>query len=210
MNVHALYAIILPMFRRKRMGKLRALFLPGPETRILDVGGLPMAWNLIRCPSRITLLNVKLPSTWKSAAPNFEFVIGDGTRLDYPDHAFDLVHSNSVIEHVGSFEMQKLFAAEVSRMARKLWVQTPARCFFFEPHLLTPLIHFLPKRWQKRLARNFTLWGWLTRPDGRKVDAYLDDLRLLTYREMRSLFPDCEIRKERFLGMTKAYIAVRA
>ena len=26
---------------------------------------------------------------------------------------------------------------------------------------------------------------------------------------MQRLFPDCEIRRERFLGMTKAYVAVR-
>jgi hypothetical protein len=26
---------------------------------------------------------------------------------------------------------------------------------------------------------------------------------------MRALFPDCELRRERFLGLTKAWIAVR-
>ena len=32
---------------------------------------------------------------------------------------------------------------------------------------------------------------------------------LLDGREMRALFPDCEIRRERFLGLTKSYVAIR-
>ncbi len=35
-------------------------------------------------------------------------------------------------------------------------------------------------------------------------------LRLLTLAGMRSLFPDCTILRERFLGFTKSSIAVRS
>jgi hypothetical protein len=41
------------------------------------------------------------------------------------------------------------------------------------------------------------------------VEAFLDEVRLLTLDEMRVLFPDCTILRERFLGWTKSYIAVR-
>ena len=54
-----------------------------------------------------------------------------------------------------------------------------------------------------------TGWGWLTRPTPERVDAFLDELRLLDAGQMQELFPDCEIRRERFLGLTKAYVAVR-
>ena len=37
----------------------------------------------------------------------------------------------------------------------------------------------------------------------------LDGLHLLDYATFRDLFPDCEIRRERFLGLTKAFVAVR-
>ena len=94
-------------------------------------------------------------------------------------------------------------------MGRGLFVQTPARRFFFEPHLLTPFVHWLPRRWQRRLLRNFTVWGWLARPVPAQVERHLVETRLLGLGEMRRLFPDCEIRCERFLGLTKSYVAVR-
>ena len=78
--------------------------------------------------------------------------------------AFDIAFSNPVIEHVGSFEEQARFAEQLRLVATGVWVQTPARGFPLETHLLTPLIHNLPLRRQTRLVRNFTVWGWLARP----------------------------------------------
>ena len=49
----------------------------------------------------------------------------------------------------------------------------------------------------------------MTRPDKAGIEEMLGDIRLLTYREMKTLFPDCRILKERVLGLTKSYIAVR-
>ena len=74
---------------------------------------------------------------------------------------------------------------------------------------MTPLVHYLPRSWQRRLLRRCTLWGLLSRPSQEQVDRFLAGTRLLGYDEMRRLFPDCEIRRERFLGLTKAYVAVR-
>jgi hypothetical protein len=209
MNIYTLYGFILPYFRRKRMRIFEEIFHPDQKTTILDVGGGLMNWILIGCRSRITILNIKLPMNKKTAPENYDFVEGDGTALAYPGNSFDLVYSNSVIEHVGSSEKQKRFASEVSRVSRKLWIQTPARWFFLEPHFIAPFIHYLPKGWQKRLVRWFSIWGLLTRPNQQAVNDLVDEIRLLTYKEMKSLFPDCEIRKEKFLFMTKSYIAVR-
>ncbi len=74
---------------------------------------------------------------------------------------------------------------------------------------MTPLVHYLPRGWQRRLLRNFTVWGWLARPSQQAVDRFLAETRLLDHEEMHRLFPDCEIRRERFLGFTKSYVAVR-
>jgi hypothetical protein len=178
------------------------------ETTVLDVGGTPYNWELIGANFPITLLNTE-PLEADGLGTHYTLVQGTGTQLNFADRSFDIAFSNSVIEHVGPFDAQRAFAQELCRVGRQLWVQTPARSFFFEPHLLAPFIHFLPLSWQRRLVRNFSLWGWLTRPSQASVDRTLGGLRLLDYATFRALFPDCEIRRERFLGFTKAFVAVR-
>ena len=190
------------------MNRFAETFRPGAETRVLDVGGTPYNWEQIGARFPITLLNTEALEG-DGLGPHYSLVQGSGTRLDFADRSFDIAFSNSVIEHVGSLDAQRAFAQELRRVGRQLWVQTPARSFFFEPHLLAPFIHFFPLRWQRRLVRNFTLWGWITRPSRDAVDRVLGELRLLDYATFRDLFPDCEIRRERFLGLTKAYVAVR-
>jgi len=78
-----------------------------------------------------------------------------------------------------------------------------------EPHVLAPFFQYLPRNLQTRMARHFTIWGLLTKPSNARVEEMLSDIRLLTYREMKQLFPDCLILKERVLGLTKSYVAVR-
>ncbi len=190
------------------MNRFVETFRPSAETTVLDVGGTPYNWEQIGARFPITLLNSE-PLAADGLGAHYTPVQGSGTRLDFPDRSFDIAFSNSVLEHVGSLDAQRAFAKELRRVGRQLWVQTPARSFFFEPHLLTPFIHFLPLSWQRRLVRNFTLWGWITRPSPASVDRMLGELRLLDHATFRELFPDCEIRRERFFGFTKAFVAMR-
>ena len=108
---------------------------------------------------------------------------------------------------------QERFAREVARVGRAYWVQTPNRWFPVEQHLLTPLVHWLPKAWQGAIVRRGTVWSALTRPtpDRREfyIEHFLRDVRLLSFREVRALFPGARIVRERFLGMTKSLIACR-
>jgi hypothetical protein len=191
------------------MDEFLATFRPTAETRILDVGGTDTNWRLRPVTADVTLLNIVVPPETEELPPNLRYVKGDATALHYPDGAFDICLSNSTIEHVHTWERQRSFASEVRRVGRGLWVQTPAREFFFEPHWLTPFVHWLPPRWQRHLGRNATVYGLAFRPSRAQVDELVGEYRLLTYREMQQLFPDCEIRRERFLGLTKSYIAVR-
>ena len=184
-------------------------FRPTESTTILDVGGTPFNWELVGIRSRLTLLNLSLPEGFEALPANYRLVVGSGTQLEFADGAFDVVFSNSVIEHLESWEQQRAFAREVRRVGRGLWVQTPARAFPIEPHLMTPFLHYLPLAWQRCLLRNFSVWGLIARPSRKAVDDFLRQTRLLGFHEMRELFPDCEIRRERFLGLTKSYVAVR-
>jgi hypothetical protein len=190
------------------MDQFQASLAPRAETTIIDVGGYPSCWSAAICPARITLVNLHIPE-WLDSNTCYPMIKGDGCNLQFSDESFDIGYSNSVIEHLSTFENQQKFAQEIRRVGKRIWVQTPARWFFVEPHLITPLIHYLPKKWQRGLLRHFTVWGWITKPSQKQVDEFLQEVRLLTYKEMQLLFPDCQIRRERFLGMTKSFIAIR-
>lgn len=207
--IHSLYARISPLFRRRRLRWFRRTIVLRPGDRLLDIGGYPWFWSEAALPNPISLLNLEFPAGLVAEYPGFTYVAGDGCALPFGDGAFDVVFSNSVIEHLGTWERQQRFAAEARRAGRRLWVQTPARGFFIEPHLLAPFIHWLPRNAQRRLIRWGTGWGWLTRPTPAQVDAFLAEVRLLTRAEMQALFPDCELIEEKFLGLTKSYVAIR-
>ena len=207
MDIHRVYRALGAGFRRRRMRRFEREFRPTARTRILDVGGTRAQWDLAATRPRVTLSNLDARAL-DGAAP-FAAVAASGLALPHPDASFDIAFCNSVIEHVGGRDAQQALASQLSRVARGLWIQTPARHFFFEPHLLTPFFHYLPARWQRRLVRRFTVWGWLARPDPQQARAMVDGTRLLGAAEFSALFPDCEIRRERFLGFTKSYIAVR-
>ena len=177
--------------------------------RILDVGGLPRAWQGVPIQSQITILNIEPINEYEILflQPNQTTLVGDGTRLPFEDQSFDLVYSNSVIEHLGTWEKQQAFAAEARRVGRGYWIQTPAREFPVEPHYFGPFVHWFSKPVQKRLLRNFTLWGLLGRPTDAILDAVLAELRLLSFREYQQLFPGGRIWVERALGLPKSYTA---
>lgn len=208
MNIHKLYGLILPYFRRKRYRQFTDRMGPQEGTTILDVGGYVWNWPEGHCPAKVTILNPHVPGK-TDPTERLQVVEGDGCNMHFADREFDIAYSNSVIEHLSTFENQEAFANEVRRVGKAVWIQTPARWFIVEPHLMTPFIHYLPKSWRARLLRYFTVWGLLTKPTPGKVRELLAEIRLLTYSEMCRLFPDCEIMKERFFGMTKSYIAIR-
>jgi Methyltransferase domain len=207
MDIFTIFRGISPHFRRRRMKAFIDQLKPGKDDRILDVGGYPEFWAGSGIESFVTILN--LHPTTSASGDKISTVIGDGTDLKYGDDSFDIVFSNSVIEHLGTFERQQLLAKECARVGKRLWVQTPARSFPVEPHFLTPFIHYFPKSWRKKMLRNGTVWGWLVRPSDKQVEDALDEIRLLNDKEMSVLFPDCTIEREKAFGLTKSYIAVR-
>jgi hypothetical protein len=198
-------------FRERRMRRFAALFGIHEGTRILDVGGTPDNWQLLDVCPRVTLLN--MPRGQERSTDRFEFVSGDGCQLPFPDRSFDIVFSNSVIEHVGSPENQRRFAEETRRVGKGYWVQTPNRLFPVEQHLLMPVLHMLPRAWQRAVVPRWTIWEWLERPtpDRREfyVDHYLNSVRLLGRRQLERLFPDARISPGRWPGLSKSLVAWR-
>lgn len=204
-------ARISRVFRRKRIRKFLQLFQPKRQTTLLDVGGLPRLWNGAAMEARMTIVNLQPLPVYeaKFLTANQKFVQGDGTRLAWGDKSFDIVFSNSVIEHLGARENQMAFARECRRVGRAYWIQTPAREFPVEPHFLAPFLHWFPRPLQRRLLRWFSVWGWLARPEPDAVAAVVAEVRLLTRKEFKNLFPDGQILVERWLGLPKSYIACK-
>lgn len=201
--------------RRRRMAKIEALVnASGMQAQVLDVGGTPEFWASSDLPESTSVTILNLPSG-DSEHPGqderFQFVYGDGRDLSvYPSGHFDLVVSNSVIEHVGDRTARAEFASEVSRVARAYFVQTPSYWFPVEPHFLIPAFQWLPERVRVALVRRVDA-GWVGRHEDRsEAIAVVRSISLLRKREMSRLFPDGQIEVERFFGLTKSYYAIRS
>lgn len=212
-SIFSIYGLASRIWRKSRFALFLSTIKPADSDVLLDVGGYPDFWTLHPQPvARIDAVNFHEVSWHPEKAPGHHIrsFLGDGCALKMPDRSYDIGFSNSVIEHVGSWEKQQAFASEIRRVAKSLWVQTPAYECPIEPHYMTPFIHWLPRHLHKRILRWFTVWGWLERPNPRAIKAMVDSIRLLRKREMEELFPDCKIMTERLLGIfPKAYIAVR-
>lgn len=208
MNIHTVYRLFQNFFRRSRMNLFSSSFRISNQTRIIDLGGTPFNWTLIEERPEVTMVNIH--GEYENFDPlHHKMVIYDGSVVPFPDNSFDVCYSNSVIEHVGDTDAIAHFASEVKRLAPRYFVQTPNRNFFVEPHFICVFIHWLPFALKRHLIRRGSVWGWMTKPDQKKVDEALNDIRLLTVTDMRRLFPDGEIVRERFLGFTKSIIAMR-
>jgi SAM-dependent methyltransferase len=198
-------------FRPRRLRLFYSLLDISPKTRVLDLGGGAFFWDLALSEGlplpQVTVLNTRPAG---SQARNYlTWVLGDARYTNFGDQSFDVVFSNSLIEHLGDWDSQMQFANEVRRLAPRYFVQTPDRHFPVEPHLVTPFIHWLPKSMQRPMIRNFTVWGLLKRPSQSYCEVLWKELALLSAKQMMILFPDSRFVIERFLTLPKSIIAIR-
>ena len=177
---------------------------------VLDVGGTWNFWETMNfkyfTQCTITLLNLneyKIPEKFK----NIKSVIGDATDLSkYSEKQFDLVFSNSVIEHVGKEQAQKKMADELLRVGKHLYVQTPNKNFPIEPHFIFPLFQFLPLKLKIFLLTHFAL-GWYANKVSSKDEAkkIAESVDLLDLKRLRKFFPNAKIQKEKIFPFTKSF-----
>lgn len=196
-------------FRRKRfdffLSQIR--LLPRP-LHILDIGGTEAYWNMMQFDEpgvHITLLNLKAEPV--SDTKRFTSIAGNATRLDgFADQSVDLVYSNSVIEHLFTFEAQQKMADEIKRVGKSYFIQTPYRYFPIEPHWVFPFFHFMPRAVKIGLTRQFSL-GHIPRvPDPTEAARQVDEVRLMTISELKKIFPGALLYKEFFMGMVKSIV----
>jgi 2-polyprenyl-3-methyl-5-hydroxy-6-metoxy-1,4-benzoquinol methylase len=200
--------------RNQRLNLFKSL-VDSLETpiKILDVGGKVSFWESsgFLCEDtrdiEITILNVSIAEIG-SAHPKVKQVIGDARNIgQFQDKQFDIVFSNSVIEHVGDYEDQGRMANEVIRVGKKYFVQTPNLYFPIEPHFIFPLFQFLPIFIRILLVSNFAL-GWCKKAtDKQQAREMVTEIRLMSKRELIDIFPGATFYEEKLLGLTKSLIA---
>lgn len=191
--------------RRQRMAHFLTALDIKPFTKVLDVGGSIGTWEEVPFPLDLTILN--LPGSnvsWDHPRHIVRYIEGDGCDAScLQDELFEVVFSNSVIEHVGDSTRQRQFASEIARLGLQYWVQTPSKLFPIECHTGVPFWWFLPlafwtciiNRWKRKLPA----WGEM-----------VEETRGLNKKELTELFPVAKVRTEHLMGFPKSYIAVRA
>lgn len=194
-------------FRNKRFkfffDKINLLNKP---ISILDLGGKINFWEnrglTGHTDFKITLLNLEKEVSEYSNVKTLK-----GNILDlkiFKKNSFDIVFSNSVIEHLSNLENQRKMAFEVLRIGKKHIIQTPNKKFFIEPHYLLPFFQFIPKKLQFTILTKTKL-SRLKTWDKKFANQYLDEIRLMTKKELNEIFPNSSIYFESFLGMTKSF-----
>src|SRR5208282_3300249 len=174
--------------RARRHERFFALTRLREGARVLDVGGGSIGLRALE-PS-LDITGVDLVERPGYPGP---FVRADASEgLPFEDASFDLAYSSSVIEHVPPAR-RRAFAAELRRVARGWFVQTPAFSFPLEPHSLLPFAHWLPVGVRKRYWRLGAAGDW-------------EEISLLRRGEMEALFGPA--RAERVLTLSKSWVCV--
>ncbi|AWT56786.1 hypothetical protein [Mycolicibacterium smegmatis] len=198
--------------RMRRWQIFRNAFPDIENMRLLDLGGTVETWNRAPVrPKHVTVLNLLEPgesdSDWivpvAGDACNAAAVLADANV----ETTFDVVFSNSLIEHVGGHARRSELASQVQALAPRHWVQTPYRYFPLEPHWLFPGMQFLPVAVRVKIAAHWPLVH--TRPAN--VEEARNEVlwtELVSVTEMREYFPGSTILRERVLGLPKSLIAL--
>jgi SAM-dependent methyltransferase len=208
-----LFQTLSDISRKRKLELFEQQIKPAESLRILDVGaevntsgnnGLQFI-DWYPWKHRISAINISpqhIASVHK-LYPEVDAVVGDACKLPWSDKYFDVVFSNAVIEHVGNYEKQKRMAEEIMRVGKRWFVTTPNRWYPFEFHLRLPLVTWLPGTTYLKIGQLIAynhISGKYTRGNKRS------DLKLLSARELRELFPGSNIIKQRITFMAETLI----
>lgn len=222
---NAIHRFVFSSVRERFHARRAALFMdimrPAGDVRILDLGG---GWGDFLARLRPSVAGrfvvAEIGDHYADAvrSQGFEFVpLREGRPLPFDDGEFDIVVSNSVIEHVTlpkeqctaktpervwqaeAQRNQQRFAEEIRRVGRAYFVQTPHRHFPIEAHTWLPLVNWFGHNSTMSVVRLADKY-WV------KQCEYAD-WRLLNQADLQALFPDARIHVERTWGLPKSLIA---
>ncbi|MDP3392440.1 methyltransferase domain-containing protein [Sediminibacterium sp.] len=201
--------------RKKRFALLKdqieQLIAQKGHIKILDIGGETDYWKYIGWKNEhctIYLLNLST-APGQADVPGFVRVTGSALELPFEPGDVDLIFSNSVIEHVGSYANQSIFAKEVRRVCHKYIIQTPSWWFPLEPHSLIPFFQYLPHAIRAFLIMRFNINYFPKKSTYQEALAVSHSTLMFTRSRFQQLFPEATLHTETLFGIPKSYTVVK-
>lgn len=194
--------------RARRWSVLLRHFPEIGSMHVLDLGGELRFWRAAPVrPEYVTMVNLK--NVPDADEPWIRYVVGNACHAEFPTADYDIVISNSLLEHVGGPKERHRLADVIHGAARRHWVQTPNRYFPIEPHWLFPGFQFLPFGARVFVTRTWPLGHRRHRNRKRAADS-VAQVELIGPGEMRRLFPTSLLWVERLAGFPKSLVAIRS
>lgn len=73
------------------------------------------------------------------------------SKLPFKNNSFDIVTSWATLEHLGGPKDQKEFLKELDRIGKQVFITTPYKYCFYEPHSEVFFLHWLPDKWFRKI-----------------------------------------------------------
>jgi hypothetical protein len=188
--------------------------------RIMDLGGTASMWQRWGLSEsdefRITLVNSDeidksqprpvVPTQYMDEVQ--ENVLNLSSRDFQP---YDLIFSNSLLEHLPSRDEQAQLAAAIAGSGRPYFIQVPNKYCIIDPHFPHPFAAFfatLPRHVRARMLTLHRLGS------SRRCQTYAEAMERMRYynplgrADMEALFPKAAIQVERMAGLPMSILAM--
>ena len=193
----------------------------GKPVRLLDIGGTFAFWERMGLRQEhqlsVSLLNNHhIDKSQIDYSPCYDYidnVYGDANELTRTDFAnYDVVFSNSMLEHLDSKTSQERLTAEILASGKPFFIQVPNKYSLIDPHFPHPFVPFFaayPKTLQTRLLTIGAFGGgekYRSLEQARERFKYYNPI---SRGQIRKLLPPAHIITERHLGIPMSIIAMR-
>lgn len=183
---------------------------PRKGMKILDMGVTPVE-DLIdsnffekRYPYKGDILAASVENCHKlkQTYPKVKFKkVEPYSRLPFRSQQFDIAVSWATLEHAGTRRTQSLFLKELMRVAKKIFITTPNKNLFYEPHSGLLFVHWLPNKYFRKICKLFgkDFWG------------NINNLNPLNSRDVQNILPikkKFEIKSYKMFGIFSSHILI--